>query len=803
MARCFGLAIVHSIATSAMTLVMIASCAVGDDPPLGDMDGDPSDPAPAIEVGTGSIAARAPSIVLAAPAIVSATAVSSSQIRITFDDPNSRESGSIVERSTGTGFTERARLAKDTTTFVDAGLAPATTYTYRVRAYRDQGTTWVESPSSPEASATTSGGSPSDVTAPTVPSGVTATAASCSQVSVAWTASTDIGGSGVRAYEVYRNGALVKQVLAPAVSVIDGPLAAATSFAYRVAAIDHAGNRSAQSSAVSVTTPACPTGNGAPAARIVGPTLARIYTATTFDGRGSSDPEGSTLIYAWRVCASTEQFCFPLADGAAPQISVTVSSLGSYFAELSVTDPQGLRSTVRHTFTVDLLPVGNAAHRWSRTIGAGGGGAGGRWVQPTRVAIDPVGNLFVLGRINAPVDLGAGSPVATVGGWDVFLAKYTATGTLLWARVYGTPYDEGPDGLAVDATGNAVIVLRTGGSLDVGTGPLGNAGVAGTADLVVARLSSSGTVQWARRHGSAGNDNATDVGVDAAGNVAVSARIAGPVDFGGGAIGGSAGGGAIVRWSASGTAAWSRAFDTAQINSLAFTPAGQVVATGSFTGTTTFGGAALTSAGYGDIFLVALASTGSHVWSQRFGGTSTDYGHRIRVDALGSLYVTGYFPSTVDLGGGLLGRPNTPPDLRIPPSMFVAKYTASGGHLWSKTVGGNAIYDTIVPGDLAVDAAGTVAITGSFSGNADVGAGYYASLGSQDMFVASFRADGTPRWSMATGSAALDQGAAVVLDGEGDAICVGTFGGAINLGGGTVQPTGAVDLFLLELGGAP
>ena len=81
--------------------------------------------------------------------------------------------------------------------------------------------------------------------APTVPAGLTATAASCSQINLSWTASTDTGGSGLKGYNVYRNGVFLKQVLAPATSTSDTGLTASASYSYTVLAIDNANNASA------------------------------------------------------------------------------------------------------------------------------------------------------------------------------------------------------------------------------------------------------------------------------------------------------------------------------------------------------------------------------------------------------------------------------------------------------------------------------------------------------------------------------------------------------------------------------
>src|SRR5262249_50107889 len=95
-----------------------------------------------------------------------------------------------------------------------------------------------------------------DTTPPTVPTGTIATAASCTQVDVAWNASSD-AGSGLRAYRVYRNGALLREVTG-AQFTSDTGVVESTSYSYAGSAIDNAGNESALSTTSGATTYACP-----------------------------------------------------------------------------------------------------------------------------------------------------------------------------------------------------------------------------------------------------------------------------------------------------------------------------------------------------------------------------------------------------------------------------------------------------------------------------------------------------------------------------------------------------------------
>jgi RHS repeat-associated protein len=92
---------------------------------------------------------------------------------------------------------------------------------------------------------------PPDTTAPSVPSGLAATAASSSRVDLSWTASTD--DVAMQGYRIYRDGGLLATTAST--SYADTSVAGSTTYSYTVAAIDGAGNASAESSSAGATTP--------------------------------------------------------------------------------------------------------------------------------------------------------------------------------------------------------------------------------------------------------------------------------------------------------------------------------------------------------------------------------------------------------------------------------------------------------------------------------------------------------------------------------------------------------------------
>ncbi|MGO4534939.1 galactose oxidase-like domain-containing protein [Leifsonia sp. 2MCAF36] len=150
-----------------------------------------------------------------------------------------------VYRSTTAGFTaSAANLVKQvggtTTSYTDAGLAPATYY-YRIKAVDAAGNV---SPPSGEVSATAL----ADTTAPSAPGNLVASAGA-GGVALTWNASTD--DVGVTRYNISRNGSPL--TTSTGTNYTDGAVVGGTSYTYTVTAQDAAGNVSAASNSATVT----------------------------------------------------------------------------------------------------------------------------------------------------------------------------------------------------------------------------------------------------------------------------------------------------------------------------------------------------------------------------------------------------------------------------------------------------------------------------------------------------------------------------------------------------------------------
>lgn len=97
-----------------------------------------------------------------------------------------------------------------------------------------------------------------DDQAPTAPGNPSASAVEATSATLSWSASSD--NVGVTGYRVYRDSALVATVAGGSTSHTDRGLTPETGYTYTVRAVDAAGNQSAPSTAVRVTTP--PGGGG-------------------------------------------------------------------------------------------------------------------------------------------------------------------------------------------------------------------------------------------------------------------------------------------------------------------------------------------------------------------------------------------------------------------------------------------------------------------------------------------------------------------------------------------------------------
>ncbi len=718
---------------------------------------------------------------LSAPSLT-ATPVSTSQVNLSWTDPNPNEAGYQVERSLSstTGFAIVATLAKDATSFSNTGLAASTTYYFRVKATsKGNG----GSPYSNVASGRTL--TPTGTTPP-APSNLAASGASSTQINLSWTDNS----TNETAFKIERAtssaGPWAQIATTAASSYANAGLATGTTYYYRVRAYNSYGD-----SAYSNTASATPGGtSGVPPA----PT-----------GLTASAASSSQINLSWTDTSSNESG-FKIERSSATSGWVHIWTLGVNATTYANT---GLAASTAYSFRVRAYNTTSGDSGYSNTAtattsGSGGGSASSRRYGDTNddrgqaVAVGASGNVAVTGHFQGITDFGGGLVTsfthASLGpSRDVFVASYSPTGGYIWAKSIGGVGNEEGKGVAVDGSGN-VLVTGFQGSYQVDYGA-GLQSTSGANDIFVAKYSSTGGYIWSKTVGGTGYDSGMGIAADASGNVIVTGGMdPGAVNFGGGALA-SAGQQDmfLVKYSAAGAHVWSRRFGGTLSDSgiaVATDPSGNVIVTGTFEGSANFGGGNLSSAGTKDIFVAKYSSAGAHLWSKRFGSSSAEYSTGIAVDGAGDIIVSGKFPTSISFGGSSLTSAGGD-------DAFLAKLSgAAGAHVWSKRFGG-------VSGDSAagvsVDASNNVAVAGHFGGTVDFGAGALTAS-SIDVFVAKYSPSGAAIWTRKYGLAGYQFGSGVAMARTGQVSATGFFASTVDFGTGILTSAGVNDAFLTNLG---
>jgi chitodextrinase len=175
-----------------------------------------------------------------------------------------------------------------------------------------------------------------DPEAPSTPTGVSTNASSATQVDLSWFASTD--NIGVTGYDIYRDNMMLATVSGDTLSYSDNTVVESTTYTYSVDAFDAAGNYSAQSSPVSVTTPAVPS------------TLSFNVAADTYVNSGSPTSNyGSATV--WRVDGSPDLHAY---------LQFTVQGLGGYQVQKATLQ---VFANSRSKIGIDVLAV--ADNSWN------------------------------------------------------------------------------------------------------------------------------------------------------------------------------------------------------------------------------------------------------------------------------------------------------------------------------------------------------------------------------------------------------------------------------------------------------
>src|SRR5690348_1463350 len=412
------------------------------------------------------------------------------------------------------------------------------------------------------------------------------------------------------------------------------------------------------------------------------------------------------------------------------------------------------------------------------------------------LCLDATDSCYVAGHFDGTNDFGGVILTnQSIGGSDIFLARYNSAGTLQWAqRAGGTNFNNGR-GIGVDTNGNVYV---TGGVYGPATFGSINLPASSSENFFLAKYNHAGVVQWVQQSaGGVGNIYGTDLAADGAGN---SYALMFVDNYQGGAT--LAFGSVnvpipnqdglvtiLVKYDNTGAAQWAQLLGSSNevfSTAVAIDANGNVYVNGIFMVDMEVGSSQLTGSpgATKDMFLAKFNNSGALAWIQQPQGGIAN-GGGVAVDPAGNVYATGAFKTNLNFGGGI-SLTNKASSSALFGDTFVAKYNSSGVIQWAQPAGGTngGVYL-----DVAVDRQTNIYVAGA--------------LYSQTA-VAKYNPAGVLQWTYSTSNAPANPvGSAAIkcaVDPAGHCYLDGWYQVPTTFGTTTLQPQETWNLFLTEVG---
>lgn len=385
------------------------------------------------------------------------------------------------------------------------------------------------------------------------------------------------------------------------------------------------------------------------------------------------------------------------------------------------------------------------------------------WVRPLQgdddvraydIVVDHAGYIGVTGSFEGTADLDPGPGVAqfeSEGSEDIFLVRVDPNGNLDWGYSAGDSNSDVSYAIAVDAFNDLYITGSFEGDIQFGPQAAMFLSAEDEDDAFVARFTSFGRMEWIRQYGGDGDEEGRDVGVDARRMVYIVGVFDDEIDLDAG-----------------------HTDDERR------------------------------SQGKEDMFLVILEEGGNHRGAFQIGGRESERMPQILVEADGSFYLTGDFGDSVNFDPASDAGLATS---RGESDFFLAKYAPNRQLIWLYTNGAGR---TDTSEGISRDILGNVYITGAFEETIDFDPtddeAILTALGQDDIYVASFRPNGSLRTVHALRGAADEEPRGLAVDALGNVFVAGDFQGTLDLGNGLTavadSTPGAYDSFVAKLSAA-
>lgn len=228
--------------------------------------------------------------------------------------------------------------------------------------------------------------------------------------------------------------------------------------------------------------------------------------------------------------------------------------------------------------------------------------------------------------------------------------------------------------------------------------------------------------------------------------------------------------------------------------SVALDASGNTYVAGCFSSPTiTFGSDTLTNDGFVDIFLVKYNANGNVIWAKSAGGTDRDEVWSVAVDASGNACITGeFFSSIIIFGSDTLTNMSW-----YAADFFLAKYDANGNVLWAKRAGGQSGEEGT---HVAIDLSGNVYAVGwFFSPSITFDSFILTNAGLTNTFIVKYESNGNVLWAKSAGGLGQDCGLSIAVDLSQNVYITGDFGSnTMTIGTFTLTNSGWDDIFTVK-----
>lgn len=413
-----------------------------------------------------------------------------------------------------------------------------------------------------------------------------------------------------------------------------------------------------------------------------------------------------------------------------------------------------------------------------------------------RAVVDRDGNVYLTGYFSGKAVF-SGTLFEGYGIFDIFLAKYSSSGELLWLKNAGGTQNDVGYGIAVDSEGFIYIAGYFSTTAVFGeSADIARFTTSGREDIFLAKYDPDGNLIWAKKAGGQGEDHAMNLKIDRFDNIFITGYFSDRCYFDN--MTAVADGGTdvfIAKYDTSGNCQWLRTFGGAiedKALGLAVDHSGYSYITGFFYYDAIFSNSNDTLHADGsssDIFVCKYDPEGEVALAKRVGGHYTEAAYGIAVDNDKAILLTGYFLEETSFGDCSLQnyRYN---------EVFVAKYDSNFICDWANREGGD---HNDIAYDIAVDEIGNVFVTGMYDSIGHFGDKTVFSADGYDIFICKYNAKGILLWMRTAGGAGSDIPKAICLKDNNTLYATGFYFESCAFGGLQAQFSQKADIFLTKM----